>query len=217
MIAVDGGKHLAALTGFPLEPVTLSPYFIDRTEVTNAAFKEFVDAGGHVSRGARQQAFRQGDRVLDWKQAMALFVDTTGRPGPAGWELGRYAPGHEDYPVGGVSWFEAAAYAAFRGKELPTRYHWIRRGAAQRRAHALDGAGDRADEQLRGNRSGAGRVVSRHRRVRSGGSGGQSARMVLERVSRRSSRARRSVERSGLRVHIPCAAAFDRCSSTGSA
>ena len=50
MIAVDGGKHLAALTGFPLEPVTPSPYFIDRTEVTNAAFKEFVDAGGYVSR-----------------------------------------------------------------------------------------------------------------------------------------------------------------------
>jgi pimeloyl-ACP methyl ester carboxylesterase len=126
MIAVDGGKHLAALSGFPLEPVTLSPYFIDRTEVTNAAFKEFVDAGGYKTPEYWQQAFRQGDRVLDWKQAMALFVDTTGRPGPAGWELGRYAPGHEDYPVGGVSWFEAAAYAAFRGKELPTVYHWIR-------------------------------------------------------------------------------------------
>ena len=50
MIAVDGGQHLAALSGFPLEPVTLSPYFIDRTEVTNAAFKEFVDASGYEKR-----------------------------------------------------------------------------------------------------------------------------------------------------------------------
>lgn len=32
--------------------------------------------------------------------------------------------GHEDRPVRGVGWYEAAAYAAFAGKCLPTVYHW---------------------------------------------------------------------------------------------
>src|SRR5262249_53546310 len=50
----------------------------------------------------------------------------TGRPGPATWEAGKYPDGQDDYPVAGVSWYEAAAYAAFAGKALPTIYHWSR-------------------------------------------------------------------------------------------
>ena len=52
------------------------------------------------------------------------FVDGTGRPGPATWESGSYPAGQDDYPVVGVSWYEAAAYAAFVGKQLPTVFHW---------------------------------------------------------------------------------------------
>jgi len=55
---------------------------------------------------------------------MALFRDRTGRPGPATWEVGDYPRGQEDFPVSGVSWYEAAAYAEFAGKSLPTIYHW---------------------------------------------------------------------------------------------
>jgi serine/threonine protein kinase len=40
--------------------------------------------------------------------AMALFRDTTGRPGPATWILASYPDGQDDYPVSGVSWYEAA-------------------------------------------------------------------------------------------------------------
>ena len=47
MVAVDGGRYLVPLTGLPARGVTLDSYFIDRTEVTNAEFKEFVDAGGY--------------------------------------------------------------------------------------------------------------------------------------------------------------------------
>src|ERR1700730_10880265 len=57
---------------------------------------------------------------------MSLLRDKTGRQGPADWELGSYPPGQEDFPVGGVSWYEAAAYADFAGKSLPTAYHWSR-------------------------------------------------------------------------------------------
>ena len=55
---------------------------------------------------------------------MAAFRDTTGKPGPSTWELGTYPGEQADFPVTGVSWYEAAAYAAFAGKSLPTAFHW---------------------------------------------------------------------------------------------
>jgi formylglycine-generating enzyme required for sulfatase activity len=63
---------------------------------------------------------------VPWEEAVERFRDTTGRPGPATWKSGRYSDGQADFPVGGVSWYEAAAYAAFAGKSLPTIYHWYR-------------------------------------------------------------------------------------------
>ena len=121
MVSVDGGRYLVPLTSIPLgKEVTLEPYFIDRTEVTNAAFKEFVDAGGYQQREYWHHEFRRGGRTLTWEEAMTQLVDATGRPRPAMWEVGAYPAGQDDYPVGGVSWYEAAAYAAFRGKSLPT-------------------------------------------------------------------------------------------------
>ena len=127
MVAVDGGRYLLPLTNFPVgDEVTLEPYFIDRTEVTNAEFKEFVVAGGYQGREYWQDEFRRDGRTVTWEEAMTQLVDSTGRPGPATWEVGNYPAGQDDYPVGGVSWYEAAAYAAFRGKSLPTVYHWAR-------------------------------------------------------------------------------------------
>ncbi|UCD59195.1 MAG: SUMF1/EgtB/PvdO family nonheme iron enzyme, partial [Candidatus Hydrogenedentota bacterium] len=41
-----------------------------------------------------------------------------------------YPEDRGNYPVSGVSWFEAAAYARFRGKSLPTVYHWVRAAMA---------------------------------------------------------------------------------------
>ena len=57
---------------------------------------------------------------------MARFRDATGRTGPSTWELGSYPDGQADFPVAGISWFEASAYARFAGKSLPTLYHWFR-------------------------------------------------------------------------------------------
>ena len=65
-----------------------------------------------------------GGRELSRQEAMARFRDATGRPGPATWELGEYPKGQDNYPVGGVSWYEAVAYANFAGQRLPTVYEW---------------------------------------------------------------------------------------------
>ena len=113
------------LTGFDYNKgVPSSDYFIDRHEVTNAEFKEFVDAGGYVKPEYWTEPFVRDGAAIDWTTAMTLFRDRTGRPGPATWQGGVYPSGQEQFPVGGVSWYEAAAYAAFRGKRLPTIYHW---------------------------------------------------------------------------------------------
>jgi eukaryotic-like serine/threonine-protein kinase len=106
--------------------VVLDDYWIDRFEVTNRQFKTFVDAGGYRTRSYWAEPFVSGGRTLSWDEAMTLFRDSTGRPGPATWELSTYPEGHADHPVSGVSWYEAAAYAAFAGKSLPTAFHWYR-------------------------------------------------------------------------------------------
>ncbi len=107
-----------------LEPVQLPDYWMDRYEVTNKQFKKFVDSGGYQKREYWKHPFLKDGRVISWDEAMAEFRDATGRPGPSTWELGDYPKGQDDYPVTGVSWYEAAAYAEFVGKSLPTIYHW---------------------------------------------------------------------------------------------
>jgi len=113
MVHVPGGT--AEFGGS--EPVRLGDFWIDRYEVTNRQFKAFVDAGGY-----RDERFWAAAAAADADRGK--FVDTTGRPGPAGWALGSYPEGEDDLPVGGVSWFEAAAYAAWANKSLPTVFHW---------------------------------------------------------------------------------------------
>jgi eukaryotic-like serine/threonine-protein kinase len=99
---------------------------MDRYEVTNRQFKEFIDKGGYRNQQYWPQEFIKDGRVLSWEQAMQEFRDATGRSGPSTWEVGDYSRGHEDFPVGGVSWYEAAAYAEFAHKQLPTVHHWNR-------------------------------------------------------------------------------------------
>ena len=104
--------------------VRLGDFFIDRYEVTNRDFKRFVDARGYTRSEFWRQPFVSDSGSLSRESAMRVFVDMTGRPGPARWELGQYPPGEDDLPVTGVSWYEAAVYAEFVGKALPTIFHW---------------------------------------------------------------------------------------------
>jgi formylglycine-generating enzyme required for sulfatase activity/dienelactone hydrolase len=102
----------------------LSEFWIDRYEVSNRDFKVFVDRGGYRDPQYWTEPIVANGRVLVGADAMSLFRDRTGRPGPATWELSSYPEGQADVPVSGVSWYEAAAYAAFVGKKLPTAFHW---------------------------------------------------------------------------------------------
>ena len=104
--------------------VALQDYWMDRYEVSNKQFKRFVDGGGYQRREYWRHPFLKEGRVVSWEVAMTEFRDATGRPAPSTWEAGDYPKGQDDYPVGGVSWYEAAAYAEFAGKSLPTVYHW---------------------------------------------------------------------------------------------
>ena len=106
--------------------VALPDYWLDKFEITNAEFKQFVEAGGYRDAKYWKEPFKDGARVLAFEEAIERFRDATGRPGPASWQLGSFPEGQADFPVGGISWFEAQAYAQFVGKRLPTIYHWYR-------------------------------------------------------------------------------------------
>ena len=102
----------------------LNDFYIDRYEVTNKQYKEFVNGDGYRNKKYWKQRFVKDGRELTWEEALKEFVDDSGQPGPATWEGGDYPEGTGDHPVSGISWYEAAAYAEFAGKRLPTGHHW---------------------------------------------------------------------------------------------
>jgi serine/threonine protein kinase/cephalosporin-C deacetylase-like acetyl esterase len=129
MVRVSPAKYpktlsIAGYEGMP--ELTLQDYWIDQNEVTNRQFKVFVDQGGYQKRDYWKVDFQRDGKHLSWDEAMALFRDAAGRPGPKDWIQGEYPKGQDDYPVTGISWYEAAAYAESAGKSLPTIYHWNR-------------------------------------------------------------------------------------------
>ena len=127
MVAFLDGTQRAFLVGADgAPPLPLDAFRMDRFEITNAQYLAFVNAGGYRDRAHWNEPIVDGARTIAFADAMAKFVDRTGRPGPATWEGGTFPAGQAEMPVGGVSWYEAAAYAKWAGKSLPTIYHWAR-------------------------------------------------------------------------------------------
>lgn len=85
----------------PCHPVHLDAFWIDCYEVTNRLYKRFIDETGH----------RAPFVEADWAE-------------PYNWRNGEYPRGRADFPVVLVSWHDAAAYAAWAGKRLPTEAEW---------------------------------------------------------------------------------------------
>jgi len=121
MVRVPAGEY--QLGGSPA--VALPEYWVDKYEVTNRQFKDFIDHGAYQKREYWKQPFTENGRTLSWDEAIRKFRDATGRPGPSTWELGSFPEGQADFPVAGVSWYEAAAYAEYAGKALPTVHQWF--------------------------------------------------------------------------------------------
>ena len=129
-VPVPGGAFPVGLTGFNSDDrLNLTRFQIDRHEVTDREFKAFMDRSGYKNEAHwAGLTFSRDGKTLSWQEATLAFVDATGRPGPAMWELGDHASGQADHPVGGVSWYEAVAYCRAAGKMLPTIFHWARAG-----------------------------------------------------------------------------------------
>ena len=117
------------------ETVKFSDYFLGRYEVTNREYQKFIDAGGYERKGFWEHPFILDGQTLSWEEAMDRFKDKTGRSGPGTWVAGTYPDGQADYPVAGVSWYEAAAYCNWLSKQegIPV----CRRGVADDLSLAL--------------------------------------------------------------------------------
>jgi formylglycine-generating enzyme required for sulfatase activity/predicted Ser/Thr protein kinase len=126
-VYVDGGNwtSYASFIGW-VGPYTFPPYYIDRSEVSNREYQNFVDHGGYQKPEYWPAVLQKNGQAMGWSEAMQMFRDSTGRPGPSTWSGGHYPEGKADLPVSGVSWYEAAAYATFAGKSLPVLGQWYK-------------------------------------------------------------------------------------------
>ncbi len=125
----------------PRHRVFLAPYALGARLVTNGEYLEFVEAGGYrrpdlwLSDGWKTARERDWSAPLYWE-----LVDREWRR----YTLGGLAPLEADAPVVHVSYYEADAYARWRGARLPTEPEWEHAAADQPIAgHLLD---DEPDE-----------------------------------------------------------------------
>jgi iron(II)-dependent oxidoreductase len=136
MVRVQGGPFEMGAFGYPFAYDNEQPphtavtgdFRIDRYPVTNAAFAEFIKAGGYDIRSLWTEkgwAWRKEngvERPLYWVPSK-----DEGGGEAARWsvqEMFDFASLRADHPVTGVSWHEASAYARFVGKRLPTEAEW---------------------------------------------------------------------------------------------
>ncbi len=105
----QGNESLDALDNErPVHQVYLESYWIDRTPVTNAAYRSFIHSNGYQDRRWWSSEGWQ------WLQANPVTQ-------PLYW---RDDPDYAHHPVCGVSYYEAEAYAQFVGQRLPTESEW---------------------------------------------------------------------------------------------
>ena len=132
----DGGGGFAYDNERPRHAVELGPYRIDRAPVTNGRYCDFVEDGGYRRRELWSEdgwAFRERQ---GWERPRYWTADGRERRFDRTTEL------ETQLPVMHVSWFEADAYARWRGARLPSEAEWERAAAlAEPERGALDQLG----------------------------------------------------------------------------
>lgn len=116
----------------PAHTVNVEGFFIDAHPVTNAQFAGFLAAGGYATPAYWSRA------GWAWRTQHGIEAPPYWRREGAGWvAAGHFGNGTlvADAPVMNVSWFEADAYARWRGVRLPTEAEWEKAAGwyAQRR------------------------------------------------------------------------------------
>jgi serine/threonine protein kinase/formylglycine-generating enzyme required for sulfatase activity len=125
MVFIPGGDYkIVSWSLADLPSIRLNEFFIDKHEVSNADYKEFITAGGYVKKEYWKHPFIKDGKEISWMEAIKLFVDRSQLPGPRNWINQEFPEGKGNYPVTDITWYEADAYAQFRGKSLPTVYQW---------------------------------------------------------------------------------------------
>jgi formylglycine-generating enzyme required for sulfatase activity len=101
-------------------------FLIDRHEVTNSRFQQFVSAGSYANASLWPESMLIGGAAVPRATAIEKFVDRTGVHAPRGWSGGTYPGGQGAHPVTGINWYEAEAFARWAGKALPSTAQWRR-------------------------------------------------------------------------------------------
>lgn len=143
MVRLDGGSFLMGAEDpevwmadgeGPVREISLSPFWIDRTAVTNDQFAEFVEATGYVTEAERfGWSFVFHNQIPKGHRKHVQLVSVQGtswwarldkadwrKPGGPGTNIRKLG----DHPVVHVSWNDASACAQWMGKRLPTEAEW---------------------------------------------------------------------------------------------
>ena len=102
----------------PAHEVDVPSFFIDAAPVTNAAYAEFVDDGGY------DRPEHWSEEGWKWRQSEGLEAPQFWRPDGALLRFGRVVPRRPDEPVQHVCFHEAQAFAAWKGRRLPSEAEW---------------------------------------------------------------------------------------------
>lgn len=157
MVFIPGGSFMmgadneqASADEYPKHEVTVKPFWMDATEVTNAQFAAFTEATGYITTAEQKPDWEALKNELPPgtpKPADSMLIPAslvfTPTKGPVDlqnyaawwrWEKGANwrqpegpgssIRGRENYPVVHISWYDAVAYCKWAGKRLPTEAEW---------------------------------------------------------------------------------------------